>query len=217
MPRWYVRGARPRTVTEGRVARWIVSVSRMRASAALHPLANPSRSAWKRWMQLAVILQSVQTPFRCVRRESDPTQSRVNLSTGLRIVFYRSPRYRCAHGDAVDRDDILTRRDRPPRKEKDLLARLGQGIRPSKSECMRVSTLLSKSVSVRSLARYHYALRWTFITRLSALRTFSRRVKRFIYRIKVTVLYLSPDLYILCIILTIRIRRNTDRVIDQLY
>ncbi|XP_018397999.1 PREDICTED: LOW QUALITY PROTEIN: tyrosine-protein phosphatase non-receptor type 5-like [Cyphomyrmex costatus] len=66
-------------------------------------------------MQLAVILQSVQTPFRCVRRESDPSQSR-NLSAEPRIVSYRLPRCQCAQGDAAYRDNVLTRRNRPSRK-----------------------------------------------------------------------------------------------------
>lgn len=103
------------------------------------PLATPSRSARKRWMQLAVILQSVQTPFRCVRRESDPTQSR-NLSAELRIVSYYPPRCRRAQGDAVDRDNVLTRRDRPSWKEgKDLLlTRLGKVYDQRKCECMCV-------------------------------------------------------------------------------
>jgi len=148
MVRTYIQGARPRTITEGRVAQWIVSVSRMRASAALHPLATPSRSTRKRWMQLAVILQSVQTPFRCVRRESDPSQSR-NLSAELRIVSYRLPRCQCAQGDAVYCDNVLTRRKKPSRKEeKDLLlTRLGKVYDQCKCECMCVSTLSSQCVN----------------------------------------------------------------------
>lgn len=51
------------TVKEGKVGR-LVSVSRMRASALHLATLHGHR---KRWMQLAVILQPVQTPFRCVR------------------------------------------------------------------------------------------------------------------------------------------------------
>lgn len=139
---------------------------------------HPSRSARKRWMQLAVILQSVQTPFRCVRRESDPTQS-CNLSTELRYtyIFYRPLRCRCAQGDVVERDNILTRRDRPPSKGgKGPSHSPRQGIRPTQ---IRVHVCFDVTIwkrSRRSFAQYHYALRcMSNITRLSALGKFSRR------------------------------------------
>jgi len=135
-------------------------------------------------MQLAVILQSVQTPFRCVRRESDPTQSR-NLSAELRIVSYRL--LRCAQGDAAYRD-VLTRRDRPPRKEgKDLLSlltRLDKVYDQCNCECMYVyfDVTTSKRFS-RSLAQYYYALRckttiqnYTIIDSLKIFRSQTIRV-----------------------------------------
>lgn len=141
------------------------------------PLATPSRSTRKRWMQLAVILQSVQTPFRCVRRESDPTQSR-NLSAELRIVSYHPPRCRCAQGDAVDRDNVLTRRDRSSGKggKGPSSHSPRQGIWPTQMRvhvCFDVTILKHFS---RSFAQYHYAQRcMSNIIRLSAPQKFFRK------------------------------------------
>lgn len=74
------------SVKEGKVGR-LVSVSRMRASALHLATLHGHR---KRWMQLAVILQPVQTPFRCVECEWPvPRHFRLPVNFLFLLSFHR--------------------------------------------------------------------------------------------------------------------------------
>lgn len=93
-------------------------MSRMRASAphvCTTPPAAPFAAVCVRERgECSRLLQSVQTPFRCVRRVSVSTRS---CDSSAEPCSCHPPRCQCALGDAGDRDNVLTTRDRTSREE----------------------------------------------------------------------------------------------------